>query len=180
MLAPCGPAPSATGTPQRRHETAMAIAGSVQRHAVDNPKLADSLRRHQDTLVQRQGAERRLANILALPPAQRESNALTKARAKVDRMDQTLNELSRQLSTQGNDESTSVTLRATQSALRPGAALLVYFLGSQSNHVAVITRTESNFVVLDATRNEIARLVRRLRNHLDATGIFAVPSGSRY
>jgi CHAT domain-containing protein/tetratricopeptide (TPR) repeat protein len=152
-------------------ETAMAIAGSVQRHAVDNPKLADSLRRHQDTLIQRQDAERRLANILALPPAQRESNTLTQARAEVDRVDQTLTELLRQLSTQENNEGTSVTLRATQLALQAGEAMLVYFLGSQSNHVAVITRADSNFVVLDTTRNEIARLVRRLRNHLDATGI---------
>jgi CHAT domain-containing protein/Tfp pilus assembly protein PilF len=152
-------------------ETAMAIAGTAQRHSVVDPATADTLRKRQDAVLQRQDAEQKLMALLALPPPERERGALASVRAELDRVDRTLAEIAR-ISQGALNDSATATLKATQLALRPGEALLIFLLGSQSSHLAAITAETSNFVVLDAPRFDVIEAVRRLRNHfhIAATG----------
>jgi CHAT domain-containing protein len=157
----------------RRRSVQQAILASGARAVVNDPSLAELVRREQDLRGQISAQLLVLNNALALPSEERDDKAAHQLSADIDQLKVDLSKARQDIARKFPHYSDWIdpkpaTLDDIKTALRPGEALLSFYLSRRGNFVWAIPKEGSvAFAQIDAPLSDIARRVRLLRKTLD-------------
>jgi CHAT domain-containing protein/tetratricopeptide (TPR) repeat protein len=157
----------------RLRSVQQAILASGARAVVNDPRLAELVRREQDLRGQITAQLLVLNNALALPSEERDDKAAQQLSADIDQLKADLSKARQDIARKFPHYSDWIdpkpaTLDDIKAALRPGEALLSFYLSRRGNFVWAIPKDGSvAFAEIDAPINDIARRVRLLRKTLD-------------
>ena len=138
-----------------------------------NPALAELARRAQDLDKQVAAQLGVLNNALALPPDERDDNALKALRADIDKLRTSRESAKRELAGKFRDYSSLVepqapTIADIRAVLKPGEAFLSFYFGRQASFVwAVPKEGAPAFAALALTAGQLEEQVKHLREALD-------------
>lgn len=150
-----------------------ALAQSAARVAVNDPALADLVRREQDAQRQIAAETALLANAYALPADQRDDAALAKVRAALDELNRGAAAMQDEIRRRFPDfarltNPPPATVAEVQSALRQGEALVAVYVARDHTYLWAVPKSGSPaFAVSALSRAEAERTVGTLRRALD-------------
>jgi CHAT domain-containing protein len=160
----------------RARSVRAALNAATMRWAAKNPATAELIRRSQD-LEKRIGAQLGLLNnVLALPPEQRDEDAINALQAQIDGMRSAHEAANREIAARFPDyfnltASLAPDAQDIQKVLHGDEAFLSIYLGRDANFVWAVGKSGPiAFVSVPVGRGEIDRKVLKLREALEPTG----------
>jgi CHAT domain-containing protein len=157
----------------RGQQVQRALGASTARAAARDPALSDLVRREQDTLKRISALFGLLANALAAPPDQQQPEALRDLRSQIDQLRGARATLAEEIERRFPEyvaliDPRPVTVSQAQALLRPGEALLVFYVAADRTFVwAVPPSGAVAFVAAPVGEAALARSVAALRRALD-------------
>ncbi|MBL6958029.1 MAG: CHAT domain-containing protein [Rhodospirillales bacterium] len=157
----------------RSQAVQKALSQSGVRAAAGNAELSDLIRRVQDADKQIAAHSETLANILAAPTDQQDKKAIEYLNGRVAELGQARNTLSDEISARFPEYADllspqPLTVEHVQAALKPGQALVSYFVGDQQTYVWAVPKTGSvSFAKIVQGSGDLAAWVGNLRGALD-------------
>ena len=149
-----------------------AVAASSARMSAKDPALADLIRKEQDLAKQSNAELGTLNNALALPPAERDEQAVKALRASIERTRaeraKARDEIARRFPTYAElIDPKPATVENVKGALRPGEALVSFYFGRNSSFVWVVPKEGSvAFASIPITAADMETKVATLREAL--------------
>ena len=129
----------------RGRSVQRALSASAARAAVRDPALATLIRDEQDVLKQIAAQFGLLSNLLALPPGQRDDKAILSLRTQVDKLRDARAKTRQQIEKQFPEYASLIDPRPptpddVRGALRPGEALVSFYLAQDNSFVWVVPK----------------------------------------
>ncbi len=161
----------------------QAVLSAAARMAVSDPLLSDLVRREQDARKQIAALNGTLANIMSLPPEQRETGGADQVRGRIAELSSARASLAREIETRFPDYAALINpmppgVAEIQAALAPGEALVATYVGDRASYVWAVPKTgPALFRPVARDRLEVLSRVGRLRRALDpnATTLGDIP-----
>jgi CHAT domain-containing protein len=161
----------------RGRSVQAALNAASMRWVARNPATAELIRRSQD-LEKRIGAQLGLLNnVLALPPEQRDEDAITALQAQIESMRTAREAANQEIAAKFPDYLTLMgskppALEDVQQALRGDEAFISIYLGRDASFVWALSKSGPvAFASVPVGRSEIDRKVLKLREELEPTGL---------
>lgn len=157
----------------RGRSVQRALSASAARAAVRDPALATLIRDEQDVLKQIAAQFGLLSNLLALPPEQRDDKAIQALRVQVDKLRDSRAKTRQQIEKQFPEYASLIDPRPpapdeVRAALRPGEALISYYLAQDNSFVWVVPKDGPvAFAASPVGAAAIEQKVNRLRRALE-------------
>lgn len=157
----------------RGRSVQRALSASAARAAVRDPALATLIRDEQDVLKQIAAQFGLLSNLLALPPTQRDDKAILALRTQVDKLRDARARTRQQIEKQFPEYASLIDPRPpspddVRSTLRPGEALLSFYLAQDNSFVWVVPKEGPVvFAASPVGAAAIEQKVNRLRRALE-------------
>jgi CHAT domain-containing protein len=160
-----------------------ALSASTVRASARDPALADLARKEQDTRWRIQSLNEVLLRIVALPPEQQLPKITAEIRRDIESLTKTSAGLREELRRKFPDyadlmDPRPTTLADAQKGLRPGEALVSFYVGEEASYVwAVPAQGQAKLARVPLKAGELAQQVAKLRRALEpaATRIEDVP-----
>jgi CHAT domain-containing protein len=164
----------------RGRSVQRALSASAARAAVRDPALAALIREEQDVLKQIAAQFGLLSNLLTLPPEQRDDKAILSLRTQVDKLRDARARTRQQIEKQFPEYASLIDPRPpspddVRAALRPGEALLSYYLAQDNSFIWVVpkegpVRFAASPVGAAAIEQKVTRLRRALEPQAETLG----------
>lgn len=157
----------------RGRSVQRALSASAARAAVRDPALAVLIRDEQDVLKQIAAQFGLLSNLLALPPQQRDDKAIQALRVQVDKLRDSRAKTRQQIEKQFPEYASLIDPRPptpdeVRATLRPGEALVSYYLAQDNSFVWVVPKDGPvAFAASPVGAAAIEQKVNRLRRALE-------------
>ncbi len=157
----------------RGRSVQRALSASAARAAVRDPALATLIRDEQDVLKQIAAQFGLLSNLLALPPGQRDDKAILSLRTQVDKLRDARAKTRQQIEKQFPEYASLIDPRPpspddVRGALRPGEALLSFYLAQDNSFVWVVPKEGPvAFAASPVGAAALEQKVNRLRRALE-------------
>lgn len=189
-------ASAGTGTPETLAESfriadiarssivQRALTAAAARANIADPRLADMARREQDAQRRGNALSELLTQLLSAPPEQQLAKVQETLRRDIAELKKQRDALRKEIVAGYPDYAElvapqPVTLERARASLRPGEALVAFYLGEQESYVwALNARGEARFAMLGQTRQAVAKAIAQLRAALDpgVEGIEEMPA----
>jgi hypothetical protein len=157
----------------RGHVVQKALAASGARAAARNPALAELARNVQDLEKQIAAQLGVLNNTLALPPEQREDNAVTALQADIDKLRTQRDAAKRDLASRFPQyasliEPRSPSVEEIRGVLKPDEAFLSFYFGQQQSFVWAVPKVgPAMFAAIAITAGDLELKIGKLREALE-------------
>jgi len=150
-----------------------AVLAAAARISIQDPELADLVRREQDARKQIAALYGTLANVMNVPPGQRDTSAEDQLRREIDDLRSARAALAAEIGARFPEYATLVDpdppgVAKIQAALAPGEALISTFVGQSASYVWAIPRSgPAVFTRVDKNERQVFADVLNLRLALD-------------
>jgi len=156
----------------RASSVQRALLASVARANLPDPALAELARREQDASSRLQSLNTVLVRLASAPEAVRLNQVIADMRADMQKLEQEQLKLRHELEQRFPDYANLInpqppTPAALQAALRPGEAMLAFYVAEQQSYVWVISKQAIAFRVIAYPWTETMADARALRHGLD-------------
>lgn len=150
-----------------------ALTAAAARANIADPQLADIARREQDAQRRGNALSELLTQLLSAPPEQQLGKVQEELRRDIAELKIQREALRKEIVARYPDYAElvapqPVTLERARASLRPGEALVAFYLGEQESYVWGLNAAgEARFAVLGQSRQQVAKAVAQLRAALD-------------